>query len=234
MDFPTQLVEGRFVRRYKRFFVDVQLPDGEIVVAHCANTGTMKSCLEDRSPVWISPSTNPKRKLKWTWEVSVVSGVPILVNTALPNRIVREAIEAQRIPSCVGYGKLKPEVKYGSQNSRIDFLLSEGERPDCYVEVKNATLSLGDGIGAFPDAITTRGLKHLEELAEMVAQGHRGLLLFLVPRADTRQVVPADAIDPIYSQTLRRVVAAGVEVEAWKAQVTRTGVTITEPVPVVL
>jgi len=234
MDFATPLVEGRFVRRYKRFFVDVALPDGEIVVAHCPNTGTMKTCLEDQAPVWISPSTNPKRKLKWTWEVAVVGGVAVLVNTALPNRVVREAIDAGRIPSCAGYGSVRPEVKYGSQNSRIDLLLSQGERPDCYVEVKNATLMLGDGVGAFPDAVTSRGLKHLEELAEVVAAGHRGLLLFLVPRSDTQRVVPADDIDPAYGAALRRVAAAGVEVEAWRARVTRTDVTITEPVPVVL
>lgn len=234
MNFASPLVEGRFVRRYKRFFVDVALPDGEVVVAHCPNTGTMKSCFEDGAPVWISPSTNPKRKLKWTWEVSVVGGNPILVNTALPNHVVREAIEAGVVPSCAGYASVRPEVKYGSQNSRIDLLLSEGPRPSCYVEVKNATLSLGGGTGAFPDAVTSRGRKHLEELAEVVQAGHRGLLLFLVPRADIERVVPADAIDPDYGRTLRQVVAAGVEVEAWRAQVTRTGVHITEPVPVVL
>ena len=234
MDFATPLVEGRFVRRYKRFFVDVELPSGEVVVAHCPNTGTMKSCLEEQAPVWISPSTNPKRKLKWTWEVSVVGGVPILVNTSRPNRVVREAIEAGQIPSLSGYASVRPEVKYGSQNSRIDLLLSQGDSPDCYVEVKNATLSLGNGIGAFPDAVTTRGLKHLEELAEVVQAGQRGFLLFLVPRSDVQQVVPADAIDPAYGAALRRVVAEGVEVEAWRAQVTRTQVTITERVPVSL
>ncbi len=232
MDFPNPLVEGRFVRRYKRFFVDVELPGGEVVVAHCPNTGTMKSCMEDGGPVWLSPSTNPKRKLQWTWEVSVIGGVPVLVNTARPNHVVREALQTGKIPSCIGYGHLRAEVKYGSQNSRIDLLLSEGEQPDCYVEVKNVTLSLGDGVAAFPDAVTKRGLKHLEELAEVVAAGHRGLLFFLVSRADVHQVVPADAIDPIYGAALRRVVAAGVEVEAWQAQITRTGVTVATPLPV--
>ncbi len=234
MNFPTPLVQGRLLRRYKRFFADVELKTGEVVVAHCANTGTMKSCLEEGAGAWLSRSTNPKRKLKWSWEVSVVGGVPILVNTARPNAVVREAVEAGRVPSVADYASVRREVRYGSQNSRIDLLLSEGPRPDCYLEVKNATLSLGDGVGAFPDAVTTRGTRHLEELAGMVREGHRGLLLFLVPRSDVDRVRPADAIDPTYGATLRRVAAEGVEVEAWRAAVTLEGVEVTERLPVEL
>ncbi len=234
MDFPTPLTQGLLLRRYKRFLADVELPGGEVVVAHCPNTGSMKSCLEEGAPVWLSRSTNPKRKLAWTWEVAVVGGVPILVNTARPNAVVREAVASGRVPSVVGYGSLRSEVRYGTQNSRIDLFLSDGPRPDCYLEVKNVTLAVGGGEGAFPDAVSKRGTKHLEELAEMVSRGHRGLLFFLVSRGDVERVRPADEIDPVYGETLRRVVAAGVEVEAWRAEVSLDGVRVSKRLAVTL
>lgn len=218
MQFAVPLVEGLLLRRYQRFLADVSLPDGRVVTAHCPNTGSMLGCKTPGSRVWLSPADNPARKLRWTWElVEVAHGVTVGVHTGRSNSLVREAIEAGRVPELAGYTRIRPEVKYG-EGSRIDLLLQAEGRPDCYVEVKNVTAAVEGRIGYFPDAVTTRGAKHLREMSAMVAAGHRAMLVFCVQRTDVDGVRPADHIDPDYGQALRQALAAGVEVLALGAR----------------
>ena len=203
-----------FVRRYKRFFADARFPDGTEVTAHCPNTGTMKTLLDEGSPAWLRAADDPKRKLQESLVLLGVPGGVALVDTALPNAIVAEGIEAGALPSLTGYDTIRREVKVGS--SRIDLLLSDATDggPDCYIEVKNVTMASAHvpGRADFPDAVTERGRKHLGELGELVAAGHRAVQLFLLGRTDCASVGVADEIDPKYGETLREVVAAGVEV----------------------
>ena len=224
MRFPAPLIEGRLIRRYQRFLVDVEFADASIVTAHCANTGSMQGCKDAGSRVWLSPADNPARKLKWTWElVEVAPGVTVGVHTGRSNALVREAIEAARVPELAGYGVIRPEVKYG-ESSRIDLLLQSAGRPDCYVEVKNVSAAVSGRTGFFPDAVTTRGARHLREMAAMVAAGHRAVLVFCVQRSDVEVVQPADHIDPAYGRALREAMAGGVEVLALGARVTPQGI----------
>lgn len=218
MVFSDNLIEGRLIKRYKRFLADVQLPDGEIVTAHCPNTGSMLGCQPENARVWLSPANNPARKLRYTWElVETEPGVLACVNTGRPNAQARAAIEQGRIPSLAGYAVIKPEVRYGSEKSRIDLHLSgHPEKSDAWVEVKNVTLC-EDGVARFPDAVTLRGQKHLRELMEVAATGDRAVLLFCVNHTGARQVRPADQIDPVYGELLREAAKAGVELMAWQA-----------------
>ena len=223
MRFPAPLLEGRLLRRYQRFLADVDTPAG-IVTAHCPNTGAMQGCAEPGMRVWLSPASNPARKLAWTWElVEALPGVVVGMHTGRSNALVREAIEAGRVPELAGYTAIRPEVKYGA-GSRIDLLLAAPGRPDCYVEVKNVTAAVAGRVGYFPDAVTTRGTKHLREMSAMVAAGHRAVLVFCVQRGDVDCVRPADHIDPVYGRTLREALAAGVEVIALGATVTPEGI----------
>lgn len=213
-----ELVEGRLLRRRNRFVAEVQLPTG-VVEAHCPNTGSMLGCREPGSRVWLSPAGNPKRKLAWTWELVEADGVLVGIHTGRGNALVREAIENGVVPELAGYDHIRAEVPYGA-NSRIDLLLEGGgERPPCYVEVKNVTAGAADGIGWFPDAVTTRGTKHLREMMAVVASGRRAMLCFCVQRGDVAQVRPADHIDPVYGRTLREALTAGVEACALRARV---------------
>jgi len=224
MQFAVPLVEGLLVQRYQRFLADVSLTDGRVVTAHCPNTGSMLGCKTPGSRVWLSPADNPARKLQWTWElVEVAPGVTVGVHTGRSNSLVREAIEAGRVPELAGYTRIRPEVKYG-EGSRIDLLLQAQGRPDCYVEVKNVTAAVEGRIGYFPDAVTTRGAKHLREMSAMVAAGHRAVLVFCVQRTDVDGVRPADHIDPDYGQALRHALAAGVEVLALGARLDPHGI----------
>lgn len=223
MRFPTPLLEGRLLRRYQRFLADVDTAAG-ILTAHCPNTGSMQGCAEPGMRVWLSPATNPARKLAWTWElVEALPGVVVGMHTGRSNALVREAIEAGRVPELTGYPTIRPEVKYG-EGSRIDLLLTAPGRPDCYVEVKNVTAAVAGRIGYFPDAVTTRGARHLREMSAMVAAGHRAVLVFCVQRGDVDCVRPADHIDPVYARTLREALAAGVEVIALGATVSPAGI----------
>jgi len=223
MRFPAPLLEGRLLRRYQRFLADVDTAAG-MVTAHCPNTGSMQGCAEPGMRVWLSPATNPARKLAWTWElVEALPGVVVGMHTGRSNALVREAIEAGRVPELAGYATIRPEVKYG-EGSRIDLLLTAPGRPDCYVEVKNVTAAVAGRIGYFPDAVTTRGTKHLREMSAMVAAGHRAVLVFCVQRGDVDCVRPADHIDPVYGRTLREALAAGVEVIALGATVSPAGI----------
>jgi sugar fermentation stimulation protein A len=211
MQFP-KLIQGTLVKRYKRFLADVELADGSVVTAHCPNTGAMTGCAEPGWQVWLSPSTNPKRKLAYTWEVVKTSqGHWIGINTHKANAIVKEALAGGQIPELLGYAQHKAEVKFGAENSRVDFLLSGDNKVDCYLEVKSVTL-LQNEQGYFPDAITLRGQKHLRELSSIVTQGKRAVLLFCVQHTGIQSVSVADQIDPNYAAELKSAMENGVEV----------------------
>lgn len=230
MKFDPPLESGTLIKRYKRFLADVRLDNGDEITIHCPNTGSMKNCLSEGSRCWFSRSDNPKRKYACTWEIATTpDGFLAGVNTGRPNALVREAIENGVIRELQGYQSLRGEVKYGAENSRIDLLLeSPGER--CYVEVKNVTLGMGDGLGLFPDSVSTRGSKHLRELAHIAGQGHRAVLVFCVQHTGIDKVMPADEIDPEYGRTLRAAVAAGVEVLAYRAKLSDSEIVLVERV----
>lgn len=233
--FEPPLVEGRLERRYKRFLADVRLANGELVTAHCPNTGSMLGCDAPGSRVWLSRSEDPRRKLAWTWElVETGPGVVVGIHTGRSNRLVEEAIAAGVVAELAGYPRVRREVRYGHERSRIDLLL-EGHpaRRECYVEVKNVTAAVHAGVALFPDAVTVRGAKHLRELAAVAAGGARAVLLFCVQRGDVAEVRPADAIDPEYGRTLRQVLAQGVEALAYGATPDPGGIRLSRRLPVV-
>ncbi len=236
MKFPAPLIEGRLVKRYKRFLADVVLTDGEQVTAHCANTGSMKNCQPDNARVWLSRSNNPKRKLAYSWElVEVAPSILVGINTSLSNKLVKEAIERGVITELQGYRDIRAEVPYGDEKSRVDFLLSgHPEWPSCYVEVKNVTLWDQQSKGYFPDAVTARGTKHLRELMLMVEQGYRAVLCFCVQHTGIKSVSSADDIDPLYGKTLREAIDCGVEVIAYGAQMSTDAITLQQAIPVTL
>ena len=219
MRFAAPLVPGRLVKRYKRFLADVILDDGEAVTAHCANSGSMLSLARPGARIWLQKSDDPKRKLAWSWKLEEVEGHLVCIDTGHPNAIVAEAIAAGVIPSLAGWATLKREVKYG-KNSRIDILLDDEARGRVYVEVKNVTLMREPGLAEFPDAVTSRGAKHLEELADMVTQGHRAVMVYLVNRPDCDRFTLAADIDPAYATGFDAARARGVEIEVWATTVT--------------
>ncbi len=235
MIFDPPLVEGRLLRRYKRFLADVQLPGGEVITAHTANTGAMTGCAEPGRRVWLSRSDNPKRKYPHTWElIEVRDGVLAGINTQLSNRLVREAIENGRVPELAGYGRIRSEVPYGEERSRIDLLLGspcDKRTIPCYIEVKNVTL-VDNGVARFPDAVSVRASKHLRELMSVVRTGLRAVIFFCVQRGDVHEVRPADDIDPLYGETLREAVACGVECLAWAADVSTQEIALRRPLSV--
>ncbi|NLQ17519.1 DNA/RNA nuclease SfsA [Marinomonas sp. M1K-6] len=232
MRFPTPLIEGKLIKRYKRFLSDIELPNGEVVVAHCPNTGSMKRCQQDGARVWLSKSDNPKRKLAYTWElVEVDDKYLACINTGYPNKLVGEAIANGVVTELVGYAEQKAEVKYG-EKSRIDWLLTGDDGRKCYVEVKNVTLLEEGGLGYFPDAVTDRGRKHLYELAKMVEEGHRAVMFFCVSHTGIDSVTPAAHIDKKYAQTFKEVVAKGVEVIAYRVAIDLLEMKIVHPVSV--
>jgi sugar fermentation stimulation protein A len=215
MKFEKKLLKGTLVKRYKRFFADITLEDGTLVTAHCPNTGRMTTCGTPGDTVFIQPNDNPKRKLKFTWELTKTKGGYIGVNTVRPNHIVFEGLENGLIKELKGYDKHLKEKKYGN-NSRIDILLEKEGGQSCYVEVKNTTL-LQDGNLVFPDAVTERGLKHLVELSEMVKQGHRAVMFYLCNRPEGDCFSPATEVDPEYCKALLKAHKNGVEVLAYRA-----------------
>jgi sugar fermentation stimulation protein A len=219
MRFSSPLARGRLLRRYKRFLADVRLDSGELITANCPNTGAMVGLTAPGSVVWLSRSDNPKRKYAYTWEMieADVGGGPTLVgiNTGQPNRVVAEAIESGRIKKLSGYGSLRREVKYG-EASRIDILLEDARRGRCYVEIKNVHLMRGAGLAEFPDCVTERGAKHLRELSQMVAQGHRAVMLYLIQRHDAERFTLARDFDPGYAEAFKLAREAGVEALAFR------------------
>lgn len=234
MDFPTPLIEGRLIKRYKRFLSDIQLPNGDVVVAHCPNTGSMKRCQQNHARVWLSKSDNPKRKLGYTWElVEIDSEYLACINTGYPNKLVGEAIRNGVIKELSEYAEQKAEVKYG-ENSRIDWLLTGSGGQKCYVEVKNVTLLEEDGVGYFPDAVTERGRKHLYELARMVEEGHRAVLFFCVSHEGIDSVSPAIHIDKKYALAFNEVLNKGVEVLAYKVDISTKKMIVSHSIPIAL
>jgi len=228
---PGKIIEATFLRRYKRFFADFQLADGTHVTGHCANTGSMKTCVHPGAPAWITFHPDPKRKLAYSWQAIQMDDGWVGIHTNLANRLVEEAIATEALVELSGYSEVFREQKYG-QNSKIDLLLRHPGRPDCFVEVKNVTLRLQSGVVGFPDAVTTRGQKHLVELMDMAAQGHRAVLVFCVQRESAKEVWPAEAFDPEYAKLLRQAVVAGVEVLAYRAVLDWENISLQVPLPV--
>mgnify|MGYP003700877885 CR=1 FL=1 len=232
MQFPAPLIPGRLERRYKRFLSDIRLDDGREITAHCANPGSMLGLATPGARVWLSPADNPKRKLRWSWELVEVPGdagaALVGINTGRANALVAEALAAGQIPEVADHHGLRREVRYGA-GSRVDFLL-EGERP-CYLEVKSVTLKRRPGLAEFPDAVTARGTRHLAELAAMVREGHRAVLLFLVQRGDCERVAVAEDIDPAYAAAFAEARATGVEILCYNCALTPAGIAVDRRLP---
>ena len=232
MKFASPLVEGRLIRRDKRFLADIQLAAG-VVTAACPNTGSLLGCCEAGNRVWLSESDRATRKYRHTWELVEVGRVLVGINTGLPNALVEEAIGGGAIRELAGYASMRREVAFGAERSRVDLLLEHPGRPACYVEVKNVTAAAARGVALFPDSVSARGAKHLRELMRLKAAGLRPVQVYCVQRGDVKEVRPADAIDPEYGRTLRAALAAGVEVMAYRAKVTAREITLEERIPVV-
>jgi sugar fermentation stimulation protein A len=234
MRFSPDLVEGRLVRRYKRFLADVELASGDIVTAHCANPGSMLGLNAPGSRVWLSRSADPKRKLAYSWELIEIDlgRGPALVgiNTGSPNGAVAAAIKAGLIPELNGYAEMRREVRY-SENSRIDILLEDPARPPCYVEIKNVHLMRQAGLAEFPDSVTARGTKHLKALAAMVASEARAMMVYFVQRGDAEAFSLARDIDPGYAAAFQDARAAGVEAIAIASEVTLEGLKLPLAIP---
>ena len=238
MRFPAPLIPATLVKRYKRykrFLADVVLPDGTTITAHVANPGAMTGLATHGARVWLSKSDKPGRKLSHSWElieVDLGGGLELVgVNTAHPNPLVGAALATGLIPELSGYDNIRREVKYG-KNSRVDFLLEGAGRPPCYVEIKNVHLMRRPGLAEFPDARTERGAKHLDELGDMVEQGARAVMLYLVQIGSATSFKLARDIDPKYGAAYDRARSRGVEAMAWKCAITREGIEVAEPVPI--
>lgn len=230
MEFTTPLIPARLIKRYKRFLADARLEDGTEITAHCANPGSMMGLKEPGTKIWLEPNDDPKKKLKYGWRlVDHEDGHFTGVDTSVPNRALKASLMAHEVPELASYPMVRSEVKYG-QNSRIDFLLS-GNGPDLYVEVKSVTLSRQTGCAEFPDSVTARGTKHLNELVEMVKSGHRALMFYLVQRTDADHVTLAEDIDPTYAAAFDAARTAGVEVLAYDCQIRPQSITLGKPLP---
>ena len=216
----SSLKPGKLIKRYKRFLADIELNTGETIVAHCPNTGPMKGVCEPDSEVWVSKHDNPKRKLAYTWEMIRVNNTWVGVNTWLPNRVMKNFLEQKLLPElATRYDSIRREVPYGKEGkSRIDFLLSKADRPDIYLEVKNVTLTQGSD-ALFPDTVTTRGQKHLQELIALIPHA-KPVMLYFINRGDCSRFAPADTCDPKYGELLRQAVSAGVEIFPLRFEIT--------------
>ncbi len=214
-----KLIHGKLIKRYKRFLADIVLDDGSEITAHVPNSGAMTSCIEDNCDVWVTHHDNPKRKLKYTLELTKMGKELICTNTGVANKIAIEAIENGVITELQGYDNLKPEQKYGNQNSRIDILLWNNDSDKkCFVEIKSVSLNIGSTL-AFPDAKTTRGQKHLEELRDMVKEGHRAVMLYIIQRTDNLPFRIAYEIDKKYNEIFEEVIKQGVEVLVYQSSI---------------
>ena len=233
MRFQTPLVPGRLIRRYKRFLSDVTLEaDGREVVAHCPNPGAMLGLAEPGMRVWLEPNDDPKKKLKFGWRlVELDDGHWAGIDTAVPNRVVREALEARAVPALAAYSTVRPEVRYG-KNSRVDFLLTEPGLPDAYVEVKNVHLRRQGRLAEFPDCVTERGAKHLRELSAMVDEGYRAIMLYLVQRTDCDSFDLARDLDPGYGSAFDAAVAKGIDVICYETVISVKDVVLGKELPI--
>ena len=227
MIFPQALVHGKLIRRYKRFLTDIELDNGNVVIAHTSNSGSMKSCLEEGAEVYLTYVDDPKRKTKYTWEMIKINNDWVGINTAVPNVLVYEAVLNQEIESLKGYTHVKREVKF--EDSRFDvFACNENE--ECFIEVKN--VSLKDGKYArFPDAITIRGKKHLETLMRVKEEGKRAVMVYIIQRSDVEIFTPALDIDPDYAATLKKAYESGVEIYPIRAAVSPERIELVEVLP---
>lgn len=230
MRFQTELIPAVLIRRYKRFLAECRLEDGREVTAHVANPGSMLGLADPGQRIWLEPNDDPKKKLKFAWRlVDHGNGQFTGVDTGVPNRLLRSALLAHQVPGLPPYDLVRPEVGYG-ENSRIDFLLT-GAAGDTYLEIKSVTLSRRPGLAEFPDSVTARGAKHLAELAAVVKQGHRAMMLYLVQRGDCSRVTLAADLDPAYARAFAAARAAGVGVLCLGCDLTLGGITLGEPLP---
>jgi sugar fermentation stimulation protein A len=223
-----ELIPGTLLKRYKRFLADVRLETGEIVTAHCPNTGSMKGCAEPGRTVYLSSHHNPKRKYKYTWELIAMPTSLVGVNTLVPNRLVFKSIDQKLIPELSEYNSIRREVKIG-EHSRIDLMLTDGGAKRCYVEIKNCTL-VSEGIARFPDAVTSRGLKHIIELEKLAEAGHRCMMFYFIQRMDALVFRPADDIDSAYGRRLRLAVEKGIEVLAYDVRIDLQGIELNQKI----
>ena len=232
MKFQSKLIEGKILKRYKRFLADIEI-DGEVVTAHTANTGSMKTCWEPGWRAAVSFHDNPKRKLKYSLEMTHNGDSWIGVNTSLPNALTQEAIEDETINELSGYKKLKREKTIG--DSRIDIFLSDHEtQPDCYVEVKNVTLLNENWVISFPDGVTKRGQKHLMELMKIKSSGLRAVMVYIIQREDVDSFTPAKEIDPEYAKLLKEAQEVGVEILPYQCKIDTEEVKVLKKLPYTL
>ena len=229
MQFKTNLIKGKLLKRYKRFLADVILDDGTEVVAHCPNPGSMMGLAKAGSTVWLEPNNDPKKKLKYGWRLVEYQDRMVCIDTSIANSVIREALKKKEI-SELSYQDFKSEVKY-SENSRIDFLLRSSDR-HIYLEIKSVTLMRNKGIAEFPDSITKRGSKHLKDLSKMATAGHQSVLLFLCMRSDVRRVQIAADLDNIYNTNIKAALKSGVQLICYDTEVTKFGVSLGKPIVV--
>lgn len=227
-EFAAALTRGRLIRRYKRFLTEVELDDGSRVTAHCNNSGTLLTCLEPGAPVYLSPSQAPGRRTAFTWEMIFINGGWVGVNTLMPNRLVAEAARQRALPLFAGATAVRTEIKT-SAHTRLDVLVERPQGP-LYVEVKNVTL-VRDGLAGFPDAVSTRGAKHLAELMRLVRAGQEAAMVYVVQRGDARAFTPAADIDPAYAEAFAQARAAGVGMTVVQAAVSPQGVGLERLLP---
>lgn len=230
LQFPSPLIRGTLVKRYRRFLADIILEDGTEITAHCANPGGMVGLNMPGLPAWLSLSDDPKRKLKYSLELIELPTGLVGINTAHPNRIVAAALKAGRIPELAAYTNVRPEVRYG-EKSRVDFLLTGDGLPDCYLEIKNVHLVRQDGLAEFPDAVTLRGARHLNELVAMKDQGARAVMLYLVQRMDCTSFALAADVDPGYAAAFADATARGVEALCYATDIAPERITLAAPLP---
>lgn len=234
MRFQTELVPATLIQRYKRFLADCRLDDGREITAHCANPGSMMGLAEPGTRIWLEPNDDPRKKLKFGWRlVEHANGRYTGVDTSMPNKVVRAALIEQKIALMSAYSQVRPEQKYGA-NSRIDFLLSGEGLPDAYVEVKSVTLSRQNGLAEFPDSVTARGAKHLDELATIARAGQRAVMLYFVQRTDCTRFTLANDIDYTYAVACERALLAGVEMLCLGTHISPEEITISDAIPVVM
>lgn len=232
MRFHKKLAQGILLRRYKRFLADIETADGQLLTIHCPNTGSMKNCVEPNGAVWYSRSDNLNRKYPHTWEIATTpAGHLAGINTGRANALVREALEGGLLPTVAGYQSIQSEVAYGSERSRIDFVLTHENGP-IYLEVKSVTLCEENNMGFFPDAVSARGSRHLRELAQIASGGQRAMLVYCVQHSGIESVAPARHIDSLYARAFDEAVSAGVEVVALGARLSAEEIALERPLPI--